>query len=594
MREYSSPSTVPLPTRGSLADDVVRNAELDPGRVAFCRREGTTWVDVTAAEFRADVRRTAKGFLAAGLEHGDRVLVMAGTRYEWTVVDYALWYVGAVGVPVYESSTDERLARIVGDSEPRAAVVGTAAQEAAVRRCAGAPDLVWVLDARPGALAELATAGAARSDEALERRRADVGPGDLATVIYTSGTTGTPKGCQLSHRNLMAELDTTLHELRPLFEDEDAATLLLLPMAHVFARVVQVGAVRARVRLAHSADVRRLSRDLEEFQPTFVVGVPRVFERLFNSASQRAVSEGRGRVFARATEAAIAYSTASETGRPNPWLRARHAAYDRLVYQRFRASLGGRCRAAISGGAPLGERLGHFFRGVGVPVFEGYGLTETTGAVTLNSTGTMRVGSAGRPLPGTAVRVSDDGELLVRGPQVMHGYRHAPEVTATILDADGWLHTGDLGEIDAEGFVRVVGRRNEILVTAGGKTVSPSVLEDRVRAHHLVGQCLVVGDGRPYVAALVTLDPETVAEWAARNGKGGSLDNLAGDPLILEEVQGAVDEANRTVSRAEWIRRFDVLPVAWSEETGELTPSLRLRRHAVLRRYRDRIEALYD
>jgi long-chain acyl-CoA synthetase len=595
VREYSTPLTVTVPSTGSLTDDIVVNAEQHPDAPAISRRTAPhePWTDVSAAQFLEEVRRTAKGLVAAGIMPGDRVALMSKTRYEWTLLDYAIWYAGAVTVPVYETSSAEQVGWILADSGARAVVVETIRHASLVEGLSmGHVEHVWTLDA--GAVAQLEALGAEIDDATLEERRADVGPDDMATIIYTSGTTGRPKGCVLTHGNFMFELAVTAHDLAPLFETDDASTLLFLPLAHVFARVVQVGAIRQRVKLGHSADIRRLVEDLGAFQPTFVLAVPRVFEKVFNTASQRAASEGRGRIFDRATDVAITYSQALDRGRVGPLLRAQHAVFDRLVYERLRGTLGGSCRYAVSGGAPLGERLGHFYRGIGLAVLEGYGLTETTAAVTINVPDSMRVGTVGRPVAGTTVRVDDDGELLVRGGQVLTGYWRNEEATAQVLSPDGWFRTGDLGEIDAEGFVRVTGRKKEIIVTAGGKNVAPAVLEDRLRAHHLVSQCMVVGDGKPYVAALVTIDPDAFDAWASQHGRSGTPTSMTRDPELLDEIQDAVDEANRAVSQAESIRRFAVLPADWTEETGELTPSLKLRRNVVMREYRRQIQALYE
>jgi long-chain acyl-CoA synthetase len=608
VREYTSPSTAPAghddARLGGLADDLVRYAEEAPDHIAFRRRSprsdggpGSEWSDVTAATFLEEVRHVARGLVAAGVGPGDRVVLMSRTRYEWTLLDYAIWHCGAVSCPVYATSPVEQLRWILEDSGAVAAVVETAALADRVREAGPeAEPQLWVLDDAdgPGAVAALTQAGRDVTDEQLEGRRTAVQAADVATIIYTSGTTGNPKGCVLTHGNFHTGLGATLSELHELFADDDASTLMVLPMAHVFARVVQVGAVKARVTLGHTPDVRTLPQDLASFRPTFLLGVPRVFERLVNAASQQAAAEGRGRQFDAAIETAIRWSQALDQGRVGPVLRGRHALHDRLVHGRVRALLGGRCRFVISGGAPLGERLGHFFRGVGVPILEGYGLTETTATVTVNLPGTVRIGTVGRPLPGTSVRVADDGELLVRGDQVMRGYWQDAAATAEALDPDGWLRTGDVGEIDDEGFVRVTGRKKEILVTTSGKNVAAGVLEERVRDHPLVDHCLVVGDGRPYVAALVTLDPEAYAEWAAERGVRGPLAAHTDDDALRAEVQVALDAANATVSQAESIRRFEVLPTAWSEETGELPPSLKLRRNVVHRRYRDAVERPYD
>lgn len=595
MREYSTPPTAYTPSHGNLTDDLVKRAEVGPDAVALSRRGPDGWADVTAAAFLAEVRGVAKGLVAAGVEPGQRVALLSGTRYEWTLLDYAIWYAGGVSVPLYETASPERIAWILSDSGAVAVVAETPALAGAVHEVRDQLHNLreqWVID--DGAVEELTARGASITDEELERRRSAVGPDDLATLVYTSGTTGRAKGCPLTHGSFMAELDGALSELHELFEEEGAATLLFLPLAHVFARVIQVGAIRAGARLGHVRDVTRLYDDLAGFRPTFVLAVPRVFELLFNTASQQAAADGRGRVFDQATETAIAYSKALDVGRPGVVLRARHAFYERLVYHRFREALGGRCRFAVSGGAPLGERLGHFYRGLGLVVLEGYGLTETTAAVTANTPAMAKVGTVGRPLPGVSVRVADDGELLVRGGQVFSGYWQNPAATAEILDARGWLHTGDLGEIDEEGFVRIAGRKKELLITAGGKNVSPTLLEDRLRAHPLVSQCMVVGDKRPYIAALLTLDPDSARLWAERLGKPFDLATLTADADLRAELQKAVDEANRSVSQAEGIRRFAILDVDWTEEAGHLTPSLKLRRAALMRDFAPEVESLYD
>jgi long-chain acyl-CoA synthetase len=397
----------------------------------------------------------------------------------------------------------------------------------------------------------------------------------------------------LTHGNFMFELGVATGELSELFEDDDASTLLFLPLAHVFARVIQVGCMSTRTRLGHSSDVTDLATQLAGFRPTFLLAVPRVFEKVFNTASQRATADGRGPMFDRAARAAMDWSRSLDRGRPGLRVRVRHALHARLVYPRLLEAMGGRCRYAIAGGAPLGERLGHFYRGIGITVLEGYGLTETTAAVTVNLPGAHKVGTVGRPLPGTAVRVAEDGELLFAGGQVFAGYWNDDEATREVLDRDGWIHTGDVGEVDDEGFVRITGRKKEILVTAGGKNVSPAVLEDRVRAHPLVSQCLVVGDGRPFIGALVTIDPEAFPAWVEAQGKSGTIADLVDDPDLRAEVEAAVEDANGAVSKAESIRRFAVLPHDWTEEGGQLTPSLKLRRTVVLGQSRGEIEALY-
>lgn len=594
VREYTTPMDITLPTTGNLTDDVVRNAIEDPDRVAMGLRSGDGWSDVSAREFLETVQGVAKGLIASGAEPGDRIALISKTRYEWTVLDYAIWFAGLVTVPIYETSSAQQIQWILSDSGARAIVSESPDHLARIREVRSeTPDLRdhWSFD--QDAIAVLTELGAGISDEQLEARRTTATPADPATLIYTSGTTGRPKGCVLTHGNFMFELGVAVHELDRLFNRDDASTLLFLPLAHVFARIIQVGAIKGRVRLGHSADIKGLLGDLETFQPTFILAVPRVFEKVFNTASQRAVADGRGRIFQRAADVAIQWSRNLETGKRGLAVQAQHKVFDRLVYSKLRAALGGRCEYAVSGGAPLGDRLGHFYRGIGVNVLEGYGLTETTAALTVNLPDAQKVGTVGRPLQGTSVRIADDGELSFRGGQVFTGYWGNAEATAEALGDDGWFSTGDIGEIDDEGFVRITGRKKEILVTAGGKNVAPAVLEDRVRASALVDQCLVVGDGQPFIAALVTIDREAFAAWLEQHGKRGDVADHVNDPDLMAEVQAAVDDANTLVSKAESIRKFTILDTEWTDEGGQLTPSLKLKRNVVSREHSADIAALY-
>jgi long-chain acyl-CoA synthetase len=597
LRSYATPHTYQVPPSGSLVDDVLVQVAAQPDAAGFSRTDPEApgdWEHVSYRQFRAEVMEIAKGLLASGIGHGDRVGLMSRTRYEWTLVDYAIWWIGAVSVPIYESSAAEQVRWILSDSGAVACFVESdmhVARLAEVRNDLPVLRHVWTLGA--DGLRALGALATDVGDEVLEARRAAVTPQSVATLIYTSGTTGRPKGCVLTHGNFKFELGVVTEQLDELFDTEDASTLLFLPLAHIFARAIAIGAVRAGVRLGHTADIKDLLAGFEAFRPTFILAVPRVFEKVFNSASQRAHAAGRGRIFDAAARTSIEWSRAQDTGRAGARLRLRHAMFDRLVYARLRAALGGRMHYAVSGGAPLGERLAHFFRGIGVPVLEGYGLTETTAALTLNVPEATRLGTVGRPLPGTSVKVTDDGELLFRGAQVFSRYWNAEEATAAALDADGWFHTGDVGEIDDEGFVRITGRKKEILVTAGGKNVAPAMLEDPIRAHPLVSQVLVVGDGKPFVGALVTLDPEGVEIWARERGVAADL-ALARHAGIEAAVQGVVDEANALVSRAESIRTFRILSTEWTEESGHLTPSLKLKRNQVLRDFADEVEALYN
>ncbi|MCW2798621.1 MAG: long-chain fatty acid--CoA ligase [Aeromicrobium sp.] len=566
---------------GNLSQDILDRLPSHHDDIALARLVDGTWNDVTLGEFHQHVVDVAKGLMAAGIAAGDRVVLLSKTRYEWTVADYAIWWIGAATVPVYESSSVAQIAWILQDSGAVAALVETDVHRERLEEArSDVHELkqVWCIDS--GAVAEIAAKGAGVSDADLESRRAGLTSSTLATLIYTSGTTGRPKGCRLTHGNFRSELEGAIDLLPELFDAEGASTLLFLPLAHVFARIIQVGAIRSGAKLGHTADIKDLSKHLGEYQPTFVLAVPRVFEKVFNTASTRAYANGRGKIFDRAAQTAIAYSRALDNGGPGIALRTRHKVFDGLVYGKLRDALGGHAEWAISGGAPLGDRLAHFYRGIGVTVLEGYGLTETTAALCVNTPSDQRIGSVGRPIAGTEVRVGSDSELSFRGPQVFTGYWNNDAATAEALDADGWFATGDLGEVDADGFVRITGRKKEIIVTAGGKNVAPAVLEDRVRASPYVSQCLVVGDGKPFVAALVTIDTEA---WT------GSLD----DPELKAEVQKAIDDANSQVSQAESIRKFVIVPDDWTEANGYLTPSFKVKRNAVLRDFHDTVEALF-
>jgi long-chain acyl-CoA synthetase len=595
VREYFTPALGDLPVTGNLTDDVFRRGVQEPDRVVCHRRTGRVQEPITAARLRSDAVTWAQAMRSAGVERGDRVAILGRTSYEWTVVDLAVWCLGAVSVPLYDSSSPAQVAGILRDSRARAVLVQTERHAEVVRQgSSDCPDLddVWGFDLSQR------IAGAGRLEtpavdvDTFEAARAAVGPHDLATLVYTSGSTGEPQGCRLTHGNLLFESAAVGHVLRDTLTDDPSA-LLCLPLAHVLARVLQVTALREGIRLGYVPDMSRLLDDVHDFAPSVLLGVPRVFEKLFTQYSQRAAAEGRGRRLEAGTEAAIAYSTALDNGSPGVLTRSRHRLYERLVYEHVREALGGQVRFALAGGAPLGDRLGHFFRGAGIPVLEGYGLTETTGATSITTPDDVKIGRVGRPLPGTGIRVSDEGELLVKGPHVFEGYWGSPEATAEVMDTSGWLHTGDLGEIDGDGSVRVTGRKREIIVTAGGKNVVPGPIEESIRSHPLVDQCLVVGEDRPFVGALITLDPQTARPWAEARGRPKDLVGLAVDAELRAALQEAIDRANTQVSQAESVRAFVVLPVSWSDQSGELTPSLKLRRAAVTRAYRREIADLY-
>jgi long-chain acyl-CoA synthetase len=596
LREFSLPALYEVPADGNLTDLVRRNAAQHPDTPVIGRKDAAgTWQDVTAAAFLAEVRAAAKGLIASGVQPGDRVALMSRTRYEWTLLDFAVWSAGAVTVPVYETSSATQVEWILGDSGAVAVVVESAAHEETVESVrVRLPQLkhVWRIDA--GAVDALNASGTDISDAVADERSASAGADSPATIVYTSGTTGRPKGCVLSHRSFFAECGNVVERLAPLFRTGDSSVLLFLPLAHVFGRLVEVASVMAPIRLGHVPDVKNLTDDLQGFRPTLILGVPRVFEKVYNSARATAQAGGKGRIFDKAAATAIEYSKALGTpSGPSLKLKFSHRVFDRLVYSKLRAVLGGRATHAISGGAPLGERLGHFYRGIGFTVLEGYGLTESCAATAFNPWDRTKIGTVGQPLPGSTVRIADDGEVLLYGEHLFTGYWNNEAATAEAM-ADGWFHTGDLGTLDEDGYLSITGRKKEIIVTAGGKNVAPAAIEDRIRADALIAECMVVGDARPFVAALITLDEEFLPRWAEQHGKTGrTAAELAGDPDLLAAVQHAVDEGNAAVSKAESVRKFRILPAQFTEESGHVTPSMKLKRNVVAAEFADQIEAIY-
>ncbi|MFJ8692987.1 AMP-dependent synthetase/ligase [Streptomyces roseolilacinus] len=606
MRELTVPPLAAAPLVGGLADVVFDHAASDPDRVALGRKDASgTWGDVTSRQFRDEVLALAKGLLARGVRFGDRVAVMSRTRYEWTLFDFALWTVGAQPVPVYPTSSADQVHWMLHDAGVSACVVEHEDHAMTVGSVVDRLPLLkqlWQLDT--GAVDELVRAGARIDDEVVHRHRRAVTPESVATVIYTSGTTGRPKGCVLTHGNFMFESDTLLHRWEPVFRSrpgEEASTLLFLPLAHVFGRMVGVAAVRGRVKLGHQPllSASALLPDLAAFRPTFVLAVPYVFEKVFDAARRRAEAEGRAGAFDRAVEVAVRYAEAQEDRDfglgpgPSAALRVQHQFFEKVVYGKVREALGGRVRHAMSGGSAMDRRMGLFFAGAGVTVYEGYGLTETTSAATANPPERTRYGTVGQPVPGTSVRIAEDGEVWLRGPHVFSGYLNDPAAGEAVL-RDGWLATGDLGSLDEDGYLTITGRKKEILVTTSGKSVSPLALEDRVRSHPLVAQCVVVGNNRPYIAALITLDQEAVDHWLAMQGRATlQTAELVRDPALEKEIRRAVVAANTLVSHAESIRTFRILAHPFSEEHGLLTPSLKLKRRAIETVYAAEVEALY-
>ncbi|MDJ0341130.1 AMP-dependent synthetase/ligase [Streptomyces sp. H10-C2] len=597
MREFSLPALYEVPADGNLTDLIRRNAAQHPAVPVIARKNaGGEWQDVTATEFLAEVRATAKGLIASGVQPGDRVALMSPTRYEWTLFDFAIWSAGAVAVPVYETSSAEQVEWILGDSGAVACIVESGTHEASVASVHDRlPQLkhVWRIDS--GAVEQLVATGTDISDTVVDERGATAVADSPATIVYTSGTTGRPKGCVLSHRAFFAECGNVVERLAPLFRTGESSVLLFLPLAHVFGRLVEVASVMAPIKLGHVSDIKHLTDELAAFRPTMILGVPRVFEKVYNSARAKAQADGKGKIFDKAADTAIAYSRALDSAAgPSVGLKFKHKVFDRLVYSKLRAVLGGRATHAISGGAPLGERLGHFYRGIGFTVLEGYGLTESCAATAFNPWDRTKIGTVGQPLPGSTVRIADDGEVLLHGEHLFTGYWNNEAATADAV-SDGWFHTGDLGTVDEDGYLSITGRKKEIIVTAGGKNVAPAVIEDRIRADALIAECMVVGDGKPFIAALVTLDEEFLPRWAEQHGKAGrTVAELAADPELLAAVQHAVDEGNAAVSKAESVRKFRILPTQFTEVTGHVTPSLKLKRNVVMKDFAAEIEELYQ
>ena len=593
MNEITIPAIIPAAVAGNLTNLISERAHFEPERVLVSRPMGDRWQAVTAKEYEEEIKAVAKGFIAAGIGFGDRVAIMAKTRYEWTVLDFAIWYAGAVPVPIYETSSAEQVDWILTDSAAVAIVVETPALAELVQPVMPATcKNIWNITYN--ALATLTHEGKGVSDDEITKRREKLKPETLATLIYTSGTTGKPKGVQLTHGNFLSECGNVVNGASDLFLKPGGSTLLFLPVAHVFGRMVQIGSITAGLHLAHCSDLTKLPADLASFKPTFVLAVPRIFEKIFNGAEAKADAAGKGKIFHKAAEVAIAYSRALDTNKISPLLKLQHGLFDKLVYAKIRAGLGGRVEAAISGGAPLGERLGHFYRGAGIRVLEGYGLTETTAGATLNLTSAHRVGSVGKPIPGTTIKIAEDGEVLIKGPIVMQGYWQNDAANKEVFDSNGYFKSGDLGKIDEEGYLSIVGRKKELIVTAGGKNVAPAVLEDRLRSHPLISQCMVVGDNKPFIAALITIDPDAIKPWAVANKKeGASIAELAKDPTLQAVIQTAVDETNKAVSRAESIRKFIILPVDFTIAGGHLTAKLSVKRHVVSQQFAREIDELF-
>ncbi|MGG5175620.1 AMP-dependent synthetase/ligase [Pseudarthrobacter sp. J1763] len=598
MRELSVPPLVNVAPEINITDLVLRQSNSAANPALFSVRDAAgTWNDISAKDFHADVVRIAKGLMASGVAAGDRVGIMARTRYEWALVDFAIWFSGAVSVPIYETSSPSQVAWNLGDSGAVAAFAESSNHENIIRAAAASENLaalknVWQLEGR--GLDALRKAGVNVSDEELETRRSTANLADVATIIYTSGTTGRPKGCELTHGNFVELSDNALASLGEIV-NQNAKTIMFLPLAHVFARFISVLSVAAGATVAHTPDIKNLLADLQSYQPTFILAVPRVFEKVYNSALTKAEDGGKGAIFHKAAETAIAYARAQQNGKAGLGLKIKHAVFDKLVYAKLRTAMGGHVAHAVSGGGPLGERLGYFFQGIGMQILEGYGLTETTAPITVNTPARIKIGTVGRPLPGNAVKIADDGEILAKGFCVMRGYYKRAELTEQAF-TDGWFHTGDIGELDTDGFLKITGRKKEIIVTASGKNVVPALLEDQIRADALVSQVLVVGDNRPFIGALVTLDEEALPGWLERHNLSGkmSIDDAVKDPQIHAQVQKLIDRANQSVSHAEAIKSFRIVTSDFTEASGHLTPSLKVKRAQVVKAYNAVVEEMYE
>lgn len=593
MKEFTAPGGNAVEPEATVPDTLWVHERDHPNRAAMAYRDGDGFVDVSTREFANTVRRIAAGFMALGLEKGDRIGLFSPTRVEFTYFDYAIWTAGGATVTIYDSSSDEQVEWIVKDSGLKALVAANQDLVNVYEARAGSlgtVDHVFSID--DGAIAHLTEVGKGISDDEVMARAAEVTGNDLATLVYTSGTTGLPKGCHITHTNFVWT-SRTAQTAVPEVWYPGASTLFFLPLAHIFARVTQVASVEAGVKMAYSTGIPQLVEELQMTKPTYVFSVPRVFEKIYNQAVAKATDDGKGAIFDKATETAIAYAKESQDGKISLGTKVKHAIFDKLVYHKIREIFGGSVAHAISGGAPLGERLGFYFQGIGINVLEGYGLTETTAASSVGRPGLNKVGAVGNPIPGVSVRIGDDGEVLIKGPNIFSGYWNNDAATAEAIGADGWFHSGDLGSLDEEGFLRITGRKKEIIVTAGGKNVAPAVLEDRLRAHPLVSQCMVVGDAQPFIAVMVTIDPDEYPRWAEANGKSGAIADMTDDPDLRAEISGAIDAANGAVSKAEAIKEFRILPVDFTIEGGEMTPTLKVKRKVVADKYSDVMDSMY-
>ncbi len=596
MKEFFVPAVVTADPNANASDLLVDRVRLTPNGALFSLPTSDGgWSDVTAAEFHRQVKALAKGFIAAGVRPGDKIGFMCKTRYEWTLVDFATWFAGAALVPIYETSSPSQVQYILEDSEAHHMIVETADHFSRYDEVAGdLPNIGHVWQMHLGDLEKLASTGDSVSDDDLEERRTMAKGSDLATLIYTSGSTGVPKGCILTHSNFV-ELCRNAAVSMSQIVNPQSSTLLFITTAHIFARFISVLGVHGGVKIGHQADTKQLLPSLGSFKPTFLLAVPRVFEKVYNSAEQKAEAGGKGKIFRKAADVAIEHSKALDAGKVPLGLKLQFALFDRLVYSKLKTAMGGRVVYAVSGSAPLGLRLAHFFRSLDIRILEGYGLTETTAPATINLVDKFKIGTTGPALPGVGVKIAEDGEILVKGINVFAGYWKKPEATAEVMEGD-WFRTGDIGALDDDGYLTITGRKKEIIVTAGGKNVAPAGLEDPIRSNPIVGQVVVVGDQKPFIAALVTLDSEMLPVWLNNNELDAqmSLTEAASHPKVIAEVQRAIDAANARVSRAESIRKFTILATEFTESSGHLTPKMSIKRQVITTDFADVIEGMYS
>ncbi len=596
MQQYAEPALAPTVISGSLTDALIAHEHSQPDVISIVRRAGDQVLELTSKQFHQMVRDAAKGILAAGIQPGDRIALMSRTRFEWTLLDYAIWYAGCITVPIYETSSSEQVQWMMQDSGAVAIFVESNKHLDTIHEIRSSlTSLVHIWNIEDDGIKHLIDAGEKVLDSDLDFRRGQVTPSHIATIIYTSGTTGKPKGCVLTHGNFMFLVRNVMLAVPEIFADKKTSTLLFLPLAHVFGRIIEIAMVESGLRVSFAPDITNLVADLQKFTPNFLLAVPRVFEKVFNSAQQKAANEGKEKIFNSAAGVAIAYSQALSAGSVPVSLRIKHGVFDKLVYKKLRAAMGGKVEWSVSGGAALGARLGHFFRGIGLTILEGYGLSETSSASTVNRPTMLRVGSVGRPIPGVTLAIGPDGEILIKGPHIFQGYWNNEAATAETIDVNGWFHTGDIGHIDDDGYLFITGRKKELIVTAGGKNVAPAVIEDRLRSNWLVSQCMVVGDNKPFIGCLITVEPDSVKNWLHRNSlpETTSFDELRQNEHFLAEIQSAVDYANKAVSQAESIRKWVLIDSDWSEASGHLTPSLKLKRNVVAGQFNSEIEGLY-